>query len=162
MIIECINCNKKFEVNSDLIPDTGRTIQCGSCNHTWFYKKKDISISETSKIEIYSKKNPESKKQKNLENFSIKSKKSPNNLNKTLIKKNDKNSALIKYQKKSNFTFGNFLSLIVVLMITFIAIIVIIDTFKSPLYNIFPKLELILTSFYEVLKDIELFLRDLF
>ena len=162
MIIECINCNKKFEVNSDLIPDTGRTIQCGSCNHTWFYKKKDISISETSKIEIYSKKNPESKKQKNLENFSIKSKKSPNNLNETLINKNDKNSALIKYQKKSNFTFGNFLSLIVVLMITFIAIIVIIDTFKSPLYNIFPKLELILTSFYEVLKDIELFLRDLF
>ena len=162
MIIECINCNKKFEVNSDLIPDTGRTIQCGSCNHTWFYNKKDISISETSKIEIYSKKNPESKKQKNLENFSIKSKKSPNNLNETLINKNDKNSALIKYQKKSNFTFGNFLSLIVVLMITFIAIIVIIDTFKSPLYNIFPKLELILTSFYEVLKDIELFLRDLF
>ena len=162
MIIECINCNKKFEVNSDLIPDTGRTIQCGSCNHTWFYKKKDISISETSKIEIYSKKNPESKKQKNLENFSIKSKKSPNNLNETLINKNDKNSALIKYQKKSNFTFGNFLSLIVVLMITFIAIIVIIDTFKSPLYNIFPKLELILISLYEVLRDIKLFVKDLF
>tara|TARA_B100000035_G_C20716410_1_gene429289 strand:- start:50 stop:538 length:489 start_codon:yes stop_codon:yes gene_type:complete len=162
MIIECINCNKKFEVNSDLIPDTGRTIQCGSCNHTWFYKKKDISISETSKIEIYSKKNPESKKQKNLENFSIKSKKSPNNLNETLINKNDKNSALIKYQKKSNFTFGNFLSLIVVLMITFIAIIVIIDTFKSPLYNIFPKLELILISLYEVLRDIQLFVKDIF
>ena len=162
MIIECINCNKKFEVNSDLIPDTGRTIQCGSCNHTWFYKKKDISISETSKIEIYSKKNPEIKKQKNLENFSIKSKKSPNNLNETLINKNDKNSALIKYQKKSNFTFGNFLSLIVVLMITFIAIIVIIDTFKSPLYNIFPKLELILISLYEVLRDIQLFVKDIF
>jgi len=41
MIIECIKCSKKFEVNSDLIPSDGRTIQCGSCNHVWFFKKKD-------------------------------------------------------------------------------------------------------------------------
>ena len=47
-------------------------------------------------------------------------------------------------------------------MITFIAIIVIIDTFKSPLYNIFPKLELILISLYEVLRDIQLFVKDIF
>ena len=39
MIIECINCDKKFEVNSDLIPSEGRTIQCGSCNHIWFFDK---------------------------------------------------------------------------------------------------------------------------
>ena len=26
MIIECINCNKVFEVNSELIPENGRTI----------------------------------------------------------------------------------------------------------------------------------------
>ena len=37
MIIECINCNKVFEVNSELIPENGRTIQCGSCNYVWFY-----------------------------------------------------------------------------------------------------------------------------
>ena len=42
MIIECINCNKVFEVNSELIPENGRTIQCGSCNHIWFYKHNDI------------------------------------------------------------------------------------------------------------------------
>ena len=41
MIIECVNCSKKFDVNSDLIPTNGRTIQCGSCGHTWFYKKND-------------------------------------------------------------------------------------------------------------------------
>jgi predicted Zn finger-like uncharacterized protein len=40
MIIDCINCTKKFEVNASLIPDNGRTIQCGSCNHIWFYKPK--------------------------------------------------------------------------------------------------------------------------
>ena len=39
MIIQCVNCSKKFAVDSDLIPSAGRTIQCGSCNHVWFYKK---------------------------------------------------------------------------------------------------------------------------
>ena len=39
MIIKCINCKKKFEVDSSLIPDSGRNIQCGSCNHAWFYKQ---------------------------------------------------------------------------------------------------------------------------
>ena len=43
MIIECINCSKKFEVNSDLIPEEGRTIQCGACNHVWFYDLKNQS-----------------------------------------------------------------------------------------------------------------------
>ena len=38
MIIECINCNKKFEVDSSLIPQSGRNLQCGLCDHKWFYK----------------------------------------------------------------------------------------------------------------------------
>ena len=37
MIIECICGEKKFEVNSDLIPSTGRNIQCGSCDKIWFF-----------------------------------------------------------------------------------------------------------------------------
>ena len=48
MIIECINCNKVFEVNSELIPENGRNIQCGSCNHVWFYNPK-ISDSKKEK-----------------------------------------------------------------------------------------------------------------
>ena len=50
MIIECINCNKKFEVDPNLIPITGRNIQCGSCDHIWFFKKEkqlEINLSET-------------------------------------------------------------------------------------------------------------------
>ena len=38
MIIECINCNKKFNVDADLIPKQGRQIQCGSCKHIWHFK----------------------------------------------------------------------------------------------------------------------------
>ena len=70
MIIECINCNKKFEVNSELIPSSGRSIQCGSCNHLWFFepgkivstnKKKLVNLNEDlSNISI-----PKIKKSKN-------------------------------------------------------------------------------------------------
>ena len=38
MIITCINCNKKFDIDSNLIPDMGRLLQCASCEHKWFFK----------------------------------------------------------------------------------------------------------------------------
>ena len=38
MIITCPNCNKQFMINNSMIPDEGRDLQCGSCNHVWFYK----------------------------------------------------------------------------------------------------------------------------
>ena len=38
MIISCENCNKKFELEDHLIPETGRFLQCGSCSHKWHYK----------------------------------------------------------------------------------------------------------------------------
>ena len=38
MIITCPNCNKKFKIDNSLIPDEGRDLQCGSCNHVWLYK----------------------------------------------------------------------------------------------------------------------------
>ena len=50
MIIECINCNKRFEVNSELIPSSGRTIQCGSCNHIWFFDPQKIASKHNQKI----------------------------------------------------------------------------------------------------------------
>ena len=58
MIIECINCHKKFEVESSLIPESGRKIQCGSCNHIWFYKeiknvaKDEIKIEDDNHINV--------------------------------------------------------------------------------------------------------------
>jgi predicted Zn finger-like uncharacterized protein len=56
MIIDCIKCTKKFEVNASLIPYNGRTIQCGSCNHVWFYKPKIEQSKNEIKAEITSPK----------------------------------------------------------------------------------------------------------
>ena len=41
MIITCPNCNKQFKIDSSLIPDEGRDLQCGSCNNVWFYKVEE-------------------------------------------------------------------------------------------------------------------------
>ena len=41
MIISCSNCNKQFKINPSLIPDNGRDVKCGSCDHVWFYKIDD-------------------------------------------------------------------------------------------------------------------------
>jgi predicted Zn finger-like uncharacterized protein len=41
MIISCPNCNKQFKINPSLIPDNGRDLKCGSCDHVWFYKIED-------------------------------------------------------------------------------------------------------------------------
>ena len=159
MIIECVNCSKKFDVNSDLIPSSGRTIQCGSCGHVWFFKKNDQNqgkIKDTKtpeNIEIFTQNNQSDSDL--LESFKKKEKVSKK---KSLAK----GSELVKYKPKSNFTFGKFLSLIVVFVISFIALIIVLDTFKSPLYNYIPNLEIWLFNLFEILKDIRLFIEDLF
>ena len=152
MIIECINCNKKFNVKSELIPPTGRTIQCGSCNHTWFFKIPQI----TKKLDDI----------RNNKNFLFKKEKNDDGQNKNLTKKldkiiNTKDTALVKYEKKSQFTLSKFLSYIIVVIISFIGLILLLDTFKFQLYYIIPSLELILFSLFETLKDVQLFINCL-
>ena len=163
MIINCINCDKKFEVNSELIPSDGRTIQCGSCNHIWFYKhnsniKNDLKDPKNIKDSLKNKKIIK-KKEIDDNNTSIKSNK---NLSQEIDKiVNKKEKALVKYQQDRKFTFSNLLSYILVLIISFIGIVIIVDTFKAPLYEMFPQLESLLFSLFETLKDIELFIKDL-
>ena len=72
-----------------------------------------------------------------------------------------KNYELTKYNKKSNFSIGKLLSFLLVMIITFIALIVIIDTFKTPLYRLVPNLEFFIFNLFETLKDLELFVKDL-
>ena len=83
MIIECINCNKIFEVNSELIPSSGRTIQCGSCGHVWFYKYDGFPINKQIEEKIINNKNDLKKKTKPK----LKIKFYPKKLIKLLIKK---------------------------------------------------------------------------
>ena len=149
MIIVCPSCGKNFNVDEDLIPDKGRLLKCGSCNQTWFFNKNEnIEIKPSiNKVFVEEKSNIKQKKiRKPVSNFS------------TNIKKG---SELVKYRPKYNFTFGKFLSYIIVSLITFIAFIIILDTFKSPLSVFFPNLELILFNLFETLRDLTLFAKDL-
>ena len=149
MIIVCPSCGKNFNVDEDLIPDKGRLLKCGSCNQTWFFNKNEnIEIKpSTNKVFAEEKTNIKQKKiRKPVSNFS------------TNIKKG---SELVKYKPKYNFTFGKFLSYIIVSIITFVAIIIVLDTFKDPLSNIFPNLELVLYNLFETLRDLILFAKDL-
>ena len=150
MIISCINCDKKFNVDSELIPKEGRTIQCGSCNHIWFFNKNDQNNQLLSKP-IFQKNQSKNIVPKDSKITSIKNLK----IDRT------KNTEIIEYQPSSKFTFTKFLSYIMVLIISFVGLVIILDTFKSQFYNIFPNLEFFLFSLFETLKDIELFIRDL-
>ena len=46
MIITCPNCNKQFKIDNSLIPDEGRDLQCGSCDHIWFYNIQEKNNEE--------------------------------------------------------------------------------------------------------------------
>ena len=149
MIIVCPSCGKNFDVDKNLIPDKGRLLKCGSCNQTWFFNRNENVEIKSSTDEVFEEEKPkinEKKIRKPASNFS------------TNIKKG---SELVKYQPKYNFTFGKFLSFIFVSIITCVAIIILLDTFKDPLGNIFPNIELVLYNLFETLRDLLLFVKDL-
>ena len=154
MIIECINCSKKFKVNADLIPSEGRNIQCGSCNHIWFFKKDNQIQIKTTQIDSRDK---EVEYKEGSTGIPIDTKVSEEEK----ILPENKIKDKIKKTRKHSFSFSRLLSYILVLIISFVAILLIIDTFKTPLYQIFPRLELVMYNFYETLKDISLFIKDL-
>ena len=147
MIIVCPCCEKKFEVDENLIPDKGRLLKCGSCDQTWFFNKNTNEQTELL-IDKPAKQKKILYKDENIDK----------SVSKAPIKPG---SELVKYKPKYNFTFGKFLSYIIVSIITFVAIIIVLDTFKDPLTNIFPNLELVLYNLFETLRDLILFAKDL-
>jgi predicted Zn finger-like uncharacterized protein len=157
MIIDCTNCNKKFEIDKSLIPDHGRLLQCSSCNHEWFFKKDLISEVkypvQNENLEVIKKTNDEtinpttSNDNKNDDDQT--EVRPPKNINKNIIK---------NHKNKKGY---GVLSLIVLFLISFIALIILIDTFKSPLGKIVPNIEFFLYNFYESFRDITLFIKDL-
>ncbi len=142
MIIVCPNCKKKFDIKDNLIPDKGRLLQCSSCNHSWYFTKQKeqkpaiqrISLNETSE-DI----------PKETEQIIIEAEK---------IKKNNK-----KIIKKKGISI---LSIALIMLISFAAFIILLDTFKIQINNFFPDFIFFLENFYETLKDLYLFTMDLF
>ena len=145
MIISCTQCDKKFEIESNLIPSEGRLLQCSSCNHKWFYKKKTEKIvTDNLKKKIFENKKIKKpvKKQKTLSEYS----KEYKTITSTVSKKKEKISTL---------------NSILVFIISLIALILILDTFKNPISTLIPNINFLLESLYETLKDIILFIKDL-
>ena len=120
MIITCPNCNKQFKIDNSLIPDDGRDLQCGSCNHTWFFNKYEQSTTDDNYLNL----NPEAKI---LEKKPKSLKKKYDNIKKnTSSLPTNKGSELVKYKPKSTFSFGKFLSYLIVLIITIGSNIIIV------------------------------------
>ena len=176
MIIKCDNCNKSFDIDSSLIPEKGRLLQCNSCNHKWFFKKeiKQISIpivkikdiddeSRLLKVETTSvKKNT----LETIDLLDIVTDDAPSKENTSIqgnyeteeISIKDKTSSIKKYTNKKTY---NILGLTIVFIISFIAIILVVDTFQKPISMFVPNIEFILYNLYETINDIVLFFSDL-
>ena len=162
MIIECPCKKKKFNIDINLIPAQGRNLQCGSCDRVWFYKKED-PIPEPVQI------NEDIVIQQNKDNGKLNDDKSKDQLIKQPVEENKKAksklSIINETENKSKETkktqSSKFFSYLIVFIISIGALIILLDTLKTPLINIFPGLEVLLFNLYETLKDIKLFIIDL-
>ena len=164
MIITCPNCNKQFKIDNSLIPDEGRDLQCGSCNHVWLYKieeenseilklKEEIDINEIdTKIDKKNEEIIETKKSQT---------KIKTEINNQKKEKNSEKQKKITRSKDTENKGSKFFSYLIVFIISFVALIILLDTLKTPLINVFPGLEIILFNLFETLQDIKLFIIDL-
>ena len=152
MIISCHKCNKKFEIADKLISNTGRLLQCGSCLHQWHYVPEN-------KIEL----TDQGKESKDTNHQSIGIIKSPTKIE---VQKDKKiiTTHAVKPKKKAPKVKKERISIISYLLvgiITLLAMIIFIDTFKLQLSELIPNIDFYLVSLYETLNDIFLFFKDL-
>jgi molecular chaperone GrpE (heat shock protein) len=162
MIIECPCKKKKFNIDINLIPAEGRNLQCGSCDRVWFYKKEEL-ISESPQVnediaikekEDSDKLNDDKSKDQLIKQAVEENEKAKSKL--STVNETEKKSEEIKKTKSSKF-----FSYLIVFIISLGALIILLDTLKTPLINIFPGLEVLLFNLYETLKDVKLFIIDL-
>ena len=151
MIITCEKCSKSFNIQDSLIPNEGRELQCGSCSYKWFFKKSENTITFKNQISETLPKDDE------LDNY---------NANIDLPNKEDENENKYKEPKKKSEIIENkqkpkIIKNSLVLIISVIAFIILLDTFKYQLNNYIPGLDSILNNLYESLKDLSLFFKDL-
>ena len=150
MEIQCPKCNRSFKIDKSLIPEKGRLLQCGTCGHKWFFKNiihetktKTVNIKEENIL-----KKPEITKK--IQNLKIN------------INEDEYNKTKIKGDiSKKNVNKINYIKFFFVIIISIVALILILDTFKDILIKIFPNIKILLNNLYETLKDISLFFYDL-
>ena len=162
MIIECPACSKKFNIDEKLIPDEGRLLKCGNCDHTWFYKKEENLKLETESIKI--NEIEENKSEINIEPVDVpikETKKIRKKISKKSSTKESTSKELVSIDKSSVSRENNIIKKIFLIIISIIAFILLIDTFKNQLSVIFPGIVQMSDSLYQVINDLKLFIKDL-
>jgi predicted Zn finger-like uncharacterized protein len=152
MIIQCENCNKKFEIQDSLIPDEGRLLECGSCAHQWHYTPI-TKLELTDEVQI---------KDEPTEQLIVKKTKKKSKIIKKIYESDaddeiDQTNESITTKQK-NISFINFL---LVGIISFVAIVILVDTFKNQIAYVIPNINLYINELHEILRDIFLFIVDL-
>ena len=145
MIITCPSCQKKFKLDNNLLPENGRTLQCGSCDYKWFFKKNDKDVIVEKPLELTQTKDEV------VDEIKV-------NLETTLAQNTQENQIV---DDGLNISLLKIFNYFIVLIITVIAAIIFLDTFKNNLSSVFPNLELFLYNLFETIKDINLFIKDL-
>ena len=162
MIITCPCEKKQFKIDSSLIPQEGRELQCGSCERVWFYKPKNESEAPLTLNENISENKIEPDIETNDKNLEFSKNLQKEKIIEPVIK--NKTSGVIpkKVKKLEKENKGSkFFSYLMVFIISIVALIILLDTLKTPLINVFPGLEIVLFNLFETLQDIKLFIIDL-
>ena len=171
MIIGCPNCNKKFRIDHNLIPMDGRLLQCSNCKHKWHFKieKKDEiddGSLEPEKVILENKKVILENKSEHIninstENDSLIEENSKKELKKKekVVKKTKKIKKEINQNSKDKPI--GILNMTIILIISFVAIVIVLDTFRIELSKYMPFLNPMLDSFYSIIVDINSFIKDL-
>ena len=159
MIIECPKCSKNFNIADNLIPEEGRLLKCGKCENTWFYDKKEKIINtennETKEID-----NETTQITKELQKEQKIKKKKINKTKQTTIKQST-SKELVSVNKNVKDKEGNIIKKFFVIMLSLLAVILLIDTFKIQISSFFPEIIMTMDSLYIVINDLKLFIKDL-
>ena len=159
MIISCPECNKRFNIDQNLIPEDGRLLQCSNCMHKWHFiiEKKEKIIEQPIKSEEII---TESKNQEKKINPSQEFIPTEDETVEKKLKKEQKVKKKEQKRKKKNKPI-KLLNMIIVIIISVVALIIIIDTFRIELSKYIPFLNPMLDSFYAIIADINSFIKDL-
>ena len=162
MIIQCENCNKKFEIQDNLITDKGRLLECGSCAHQWHYTPI-TKLELTDEIPIKDEPaNEDPIKDEPTDELIVKKTKKKSKIIKKIYENDADNEV---EQKSKNFTTKekniSFINFLLVGIISFVAIVILVDTFKNQIAYVIPNINLYINELHEILRDIFLFIADL-